>query len=469
MSFPQGGLIMFQRMTFCLLVSVGLTINAQTINVRGTVSNQGGNPIGNAVVALSIQQLADTTESDGRYAITRGEASVRRTSMPQKNVITMDGGVVTFRPRTASPLRVEVFDAKGTLIKRERHPDVPAAIYRCNVATGVQANRLLFIKAAVGRKEITFRYFSLHNGRHAATTSVESGTRNENRQMNITVVNDTLTAAAANYTTKTIMITSYDQELNITLDTAGGVDDSLSAGCGKSGAPKGARHLTINVDGTPRTYWLWVPDGYDSNTPIPLIFAWHGSGGDGDEVRRKYFHLEPAVGDGAIIVYPDGLPVDGGSTGWDLDGEGIDMHFFDTLLVLVAEEYCIDRNRVFSTGYSFGGMFTYALACNRGNKLRGIAPTAGAFFGGDTCPTPVPAWIAHATNDDLVQYSWAEDARDTWLRTNGCSTTTTPTSPGPCVAYECPEDAPVHWCVHEEGHEWPSFAADGIWAFFSRL
>jgi poly(3-hydroxybutyrate) depolymerase len=227
--------------------------------------------------------------------------------------------------------------------------------------------------------------------------------------------------------------------------------------------------LTVQVNGTARKYWLWVPSGYDPNKSIPLIFAWHGSGGDGDEVRRTYFYLEPAVGNGAIIIYPDGLPVNGGSTGWDLAAEGIDVKFFDALLASVSQDYCIDRTRVFSTGYSFGGMFSYALACSRGNQLRGIAPTAGAFFGRTAkCPTPVPAWIAHAPNDDIVNYSSAQSARDVWLSTNGCGTTTTPTSPNPCVAYEC-ADAPVHWCIHNEGHEWPSFAAEGIWAFFSSL
>jgi poly(3-hydroxybutyrate) depolymerase len=225
----------------------------------------------------------------------------------------------------------------------------------------------------------------------------------------------------------------------------------------------------MSLNGSKRTYWRWVPNGYDPNKPIRLIFAWHGSGGDGDEVRRTYFDLEPVVRDGAIILYPDGLPVNGGSTGWDLAAEGIDIKFYDAMLKAASQDYCIDLARVFSTGYSFGGMFSYALACSRGNQLRAIAPTAGMFRGGGTCSTPVPAWIAHAPNDDLVPYSSAEAARDGWLRTNGCGTATTPTLPGPCVAYDCPATAPVHWCAHDEGHEWPSFAAEGIWAFFSRL
>jgi poly(3-hydroxybutyrate) depolymerase len=208
---------------------------------------------------------------------------------------------------------------------------------------------------------------------------------------------------------------------------------------------------------------LFVPNGYDPKKSIPLIFAWHGSGGDGEEVRR-YFRLEAATGDGAIIIYPDGL-----NGAWDLAAEGVDVKFFDALLDSTSKDYCVDQARVFTTGYSFGGMMSHALACSRGSKLGALAPTAGSFRGGDKgCATAVPTWIAHATNDNLVRYPSAEAARDVWLKTNGCGMTTMPTSPTPCVAYECSK-APVHWCVHTEGHEWPSFASKGMWAFFSSL
>jgi poly(3-hydroxybutyrate) depolymerase len=217
------------------------------------------------------------------------------------------------------------------------------------------------------------------------------------------------------------------------------------------------------VNGKARTYVLFVPNGYDPKKSIPLIFAWHSSGADGAESRR-YYKLEPATGDGAIIVYPDGV-----NGAWDLSANGVDMKFFDLLLESISKDYCVDQKRVFSTGYSFGGMMSNSLACNRGSKLRAFAPMAGAFFDGTkSCATPVPAWIAHATNDDLVSYASGQSARDIWLKTNGCSTTTMPTSPSSCVAYQCTK-APVTWCVHDDGHVWPNFASKGVWAFFSSL
>ena len=221
--------------------------------------------------------------------------------------------------------------------------------------------------------------------------------------------------------------------------------------------------MTIQVNGKARTYVLFVPNGYDASKSIPLIFAWHSSGADGAESRR-YYKLEPVTGDGAIIVYPDGL-----NGAWDLSANGVDMKFFDLLLESISKDYCVDQARVFSTGYSFGGMMSNSLACNRGSRLRAFAPMAGVFFDGTkSCATPVPAWIAHASNDPTVTYASGQAARDIWLKTNGCGTTTMPTSPSPCVTYQCSK-APVTWCVHTDGHVWPNFASKGVWAFFSSL
>jgi alpha-D-xyloside xylohydrolase len=50
---------------------IGLTINAQTINVRGTVSNSAGKPIANATVKLTGRNLSAVTGADGAYIITK--------------------------------------------------------------------------------------------------------------------------------------------------------------------------------------------------------------------------------------------------------------------------------------------------------------------------------------------------------------------------------------------------------------
>ena len=49
-----------------------------------------------------------------------------------------------------------------------------------------------------------------------------------------------------------------------TTSTGGSGGGAPAAGCGNAAAPKGARNLTIQVNGKSRTYVLFVPNGYDA-------------------------------------------------------------------------------------------------------------------------------------------------------------------------------------------------------------
>jgi poly(3-hydroxybutyrate) depolymerase len=247
----------------------------------------------------------------------------------------------------------------------------------------------------------------------------------------------------------------------------------MSSGCGKAAPATGVQMKQITVGSEARTYVLFIPTGYSASTPMPLLFAWHGLGGTGT-LARQYFRIEQAAANKAIFVYPDALPLanQGNQTGWNLSATGNDVAFFDALLKEVTGSLCVDQNRVFSAGHSFGAMITNALGCYRGDVLRAIAPVAGSppsTRGGATCAGEVAAWIAHGDNDPTVDFTTGGIAsRDFWLGRNGCTMTSAATTPSPCVAYQgCRDGLPVHWCVHQDQHNWPSFAGAGIWSFFA--
>jgi polyhydroxybutyrate depolymerase len=203
-----------------------------------------------------------------------------------------------------------------------------------------------------------------------------------------------------------------------------------SPGCsGGSAITAGAAARTLVVEGANRTYTLVVPAGARAGVPLPLVFAWHGLGGSGRQARM-YFGLEAAAGSAALLVYPDALPLPsfGNRAGWDLRPEGPDLRFFDAMLDEVSRGSCVDLARVFSTGHSFGGYMTNTLGCQRGKVLRAIAPVAGGLGGGGCMATPLPAWIAHASNDGVVPFAQGEAARAQWARASGCATTSQPGS-----------------------------------------
>jgi polyhydroxybutyrate depolymerase len=246
-------------------------------------------------------------------------------------------------------------------------------------------------------------------------------------------------------------------------------------GCGKDPGPADATPRTLMVEGVERQYILALPVGYDSSKQYPLVFAWHGRGGDG-ALARLYFKVEEAAKGEAIFVYPYGLPLADmqNQTGWDLNPANEDFVFFDELLAGLNGELCIDQARVFSTGHSFGGYMSNQLGCFRGDVVRGIGLVAGGGPYGGACSGQVATWIAHGTGDQVVPYSEGTNSHEHWSAANGCSGPGDAVDPAPCVAdADCDAEHPVVWCSHSEadfnGHGWPNWVGAGIWAFFAQL
>jgi poly(3-hydroxybutyrate) depolymerase len=245
-------------------------------------------------------------------------------------------------------------------------------------------------------------------------------------------------------------------------------------GCGSPPPATGVTDESIEVGGRTRHFVLSVPDDDDGNTPRPVIYLLHGAGSEGHQFRF-YAGVEAAADAPAIYVYPDGLPFQApdAKTGWDLRLEGIDLPFLDAIHAQLLRTHCVDEDRVFATGHSFGAWMTNLLGCVRGDRFRAVAPVAG---GGpaDGCSGHVAAWVAHGIDDPIVPTSFGEATAKAWREANGCGTQTAAVPPTPCVAYTgCAVGDEVHWCLHDESfpglesHTWPSFAGAGIWAFFA--
>jgi polyhydroxybutyrate depolymerase len=257
-------------------------------------------------------------------------------------------------------------------------------------------------------------------------------------------------------------------------DDGATIDGPASSACGGPAGPTGAMPGTITVGGTARTYVRFVPPGYDSSRAYPLIFAWHGRGGNGNNARL-YFGIEAAAAGEAIIVYPDGLPVTSNpaDTGWELGAAGRDVALFDALQAELASTYCIGRT--YSMGHSFGGYMSNALACHRGGSaptaVRAIAPFAGGGPFGNCAGDPVSAVIMHGIEDMIVLFTEGEASRNTWRTEAGCEMTSQPIDPSPCVVYDgCDGGLTVRFCAHGDtsnaGHGWQPFAAPAAWALF---
>ena len=169
--------------------------------------------------------------------------------------------------------------------------------------------------------------------------------------------------------------------------------------------------MSINVNGTTRTYRLYVPNG--CKTGAPLVIAMHGAGGSSDNQCPHFNEIADTAK--FIIAYPQGAPqyfaIFGGTvTGWDATGEvNADVAFVKAIVNELYQNYEIDLNRVYCCGFSNGGMNTYALANACSDVFAAFASISGfplnEFHLRHVGKRPVPFLHIHGKNDDFVKYS----------------------------------------------------------------
>jgi len=180
---------------------------------------------------------------------------------------------------------------------------------------------------------------------------------------------------------------------------------------------------TIDVNGATREYLAAVPQDYDPNQPHALVFGFHGSGGTREQLRR-YMNLEGPAAGRAVFIYPSGVPQSPTSTTaeWGLSATSPDLVLIDKLIEQYTGELCVDRKRIFATGHSFGGCFTNAIGCFRGDVFRAIAPVAGCGPSQNAkCVGRVAAMQIHSPKDTQVRYGTAIRLCTRWMRANSCS------------------------------------------------
>jgi hypothetical protein len=489
---------MYQQIAFCLLFLVGVTVSAQTtVNVRGKVTNLAGKPISSATVTLARQGMKATTGTDGAYTIT-GTVAVLPEILPQTEKIALKNGILEFTLSNPTPAMVEIFDVTGNLLKKEIVRSVAAGVYRFNIAKNCPATNLLLIKASMGKHVMTFRSMPFNDGKNTLHLVDESSAGGGLAKAAAVV--DTVKTSAANYLTKSVTITNYDQELNISLDTAGG-GTKPSAGCGKATTLKGEQRLSITVGTQTREYIIRLPDDYEVNTPYKLHFSIHCLGGtakgvadaSGYEYYGIWKYANPSGQKGTtIFCSPEGLKstIGGGSSlGWD-NKNGVDVQFIRALIQKFENELCIDQSRIFSEGFSMGGSMSYALACAMPDTFKAICMHSGGPMSGcdQSHRGPVSMFITHGTSDPACPYpdqaGWPQ-LKDLAAR-DSCATLDIPSVCKPtdqsganpaCASFTgCKTGFFCRACIFVGGHDYmagggasKTWIDDSTWSYFKQF
>ena len=248
----------------------------------------------------------------------------------------------------------------------------------------------------------------------------------------------------------------------------------LVIGCAAQVQAAGLARFEWTVGGEKREALVSLPDklAEPGRKAVPVVFAFHGHGGSMRQASRSFpiHQLWPE----AIVVYPQGLPTpsalvdrEGRMAGWQaLAGaqDDRDLKFFDTMLAGLKSRYPVDEKRIYATGHSNGGLFTYLLWAERGDTFAAFAPSSALLAAGFSKAPPKPVLHIGSPQDPLVKFSWQERMLDTVLALNGCGPRK-PDATGYTV-YPSTKGAEVATYLHDGGHRYPDAAPALIVTFF---
>jgi polyhydroxybutyrate depolymerase len=282
-------------------------------------------------------------------------------------------------------------------------------------------------------------------------------------------------------------------------------DADPSTGC-RSLRPDLGGIWSVNVGGEERSFTVHIPPSYRRLVlrPTPLVLSFHGYR-NFPLFQRVFSGLDhKANRAGFIVVYPRGtgepLSFNGQGCCGSAFNEGVDdVAFTDAMLDELERKLCIDRRRVYVTGFSNGGFMAQRLACERAERFAAAASVGGLLDPTACAPArPISMLEFHGTADGTVPYTGkpgryvsAEQAFAFWAGTSACSGApelSFARGDASCQRYShCAGGAEVGLCtIDEGGHTWPGgldnflveqsagkvsddlSANDAIWQFFQR-
>ncbi|MDI1229274.1 MAG: alpha/beta hydrolase-fold protein [bacterium] len=284
----------------------------------------------------------------------------------------------------------------------------------------------------------------------------------------------------------------------------------------------GDYYYSVEHGGLQRMYFVHVPKAYHPQRPAPLLFAFHGGGGDMKYMAEdKYYGLvTKSEQEGFVIVFPNGYSnfPSGKIATWNAgtccgnarDKNIDDVGFVRGMVAHITGKMNIAADKIYATGMSNGGMMSERLACEMSNVFKAIASVAGPDGTLSCTPSqPISILQIHAFDDDHVLFNGGAgqnafqdismvtnftsipETVSRWVKRNHCATAPVrvlKVEGAYCDLYsDCGSRAKVKLCVTETGgHSWPGGAKPGgikrkgptskainaddeMWAFFKSL
>ena len=231
-----------------------------------------------------------------------------------------------------------------------------------------------------------------------------------------------------------------------------------------SAAGVSAEVLQWQVDGQTREAIVYLPTVSSGTGEVPLVLSFHGFGDNMNNFQHTNMHLAWPE---AIVVYFQGLERRRGLLGWQVEsGAGNrDLNLVDAALASLRERYNVDDNRIYASGFSNGGMFTYLLWAERPDVFAAYAPVAARLRPSVRPEQPSPLLHVGGERDRVVDFSDQQAAIEIAIEVNGVAEEMEPCGEG-CTVYGSATSAPVVTWIHHGAHTYPRGTVEVITSFF---
>ncbi len=278
-----------------------------------------------------------------------------------------------------------------------------------------------------------------------------------------------------------------------------GANAALADGCGQPIQP-GPHEFTVQSTDAVRTGVYFVPSSYSGTDKVPVVFDFHGSHSNPAGQLKRSSWDKVAEKEGFIVVALQGSLAGAyeGTHAWNVplvttqEGGLDEVDFISAAINTIEETACVDRNRIYASGYSGGGRMLSQYICSGHDEFAAAgfvhSLRAGAPVNIDGQWKPDPATCAPARPMSIIAFAGEKDdanpyagggkpywhygfltALQRWSRMDGCTGDAVTNTVGDVTQrlYDtCKAGARIAAYVYANGtHAWPNTApAEGMMA-----
>lgn len=224
-------------------------------------------------------------------------------------------------------------------------------------------------------------------------------------------------------------------------------------------------HLDVPCELGDRSYHVKEPDGWDGKSPMPVLIHFHGWQRTG-ALPVQHQRISGATRRrGVLLIAPNG-----NRKTWNMwYPETDDVQFAADVLDDVIKRYPIDTDNIFLSGYSYGSIMAWRVACDRGTDMnvRALLGISGTIDLSEECAqAPREARHVHGLKDNVLDFPYGADGDTTfpvslWRDRLNCSDAQTDGGDWSAVEFltlsrtewqDCANGVKVALDIHPSGH-----------------